>query len=50
MDRRLVLLTLAGLFAAAGCSLIQRGSRLPVPGDVVFVFTGDTEGELKGCG
>lgn len=50
MDRRLVSLVLVGLFAAAGCSLMHRGSRLPIPGDVVFVFTGDTEGELKGCG
>jgi len=40
----------AGLLLLAGCSLLGRGPSLPVPDQVVFLFTGETGGELKGCG
>jgi len=52
--RRTCWMSLAGLLvlltAAAGCSFMGRGAHLPVPKDVIFLFTGDTAGELQGCG
>lgn len=44
-------ISLAGLVVGGGCAIFSgHGKHLPVPDQIVFLFTGDTGGELKGCG
>jgi hypothetical protein len=39
------------IIAIGGCSFLSSGGgRVPPPDELVFLFTGDTAGELKGCG
>jgi hypothetical protein len=44
---------LAALVAAGvigGCSVMAKRGHAHPPGEIVLMFTGDTAGEVKGCG
>ena len=44
----LAVLVAAG--AIGGCSFMAQRGRAEMPGELVMLFTGDTAGEIKGCG